>query len=195
MSRLGRYRLLGTTRDDAAASLRQGATLLAWAIRGGRNRTARGPGRSRRFSFPRHARRRLRFSFSGLKTGAARRAGERQPGAATGRISPARSRRGARRARDELERAVRATGYRTAVLGGAWRATARSRSSRPGALRLARVAVASPRLNADNGHDRARRWHRLGWRRSIGPSDARADLRFPAGAATIPNRNPRSQSR
>src|SRR2546422_3472393 len=64
----------------------------------------------------------------------------------------------------KLERAVRATGYRTAVLGGG---VACSRAlAALAAERLsgrARVAVASPRLNADNAAMIARAgWYRLG---------------------------------
>src|SRR3989449_10522421 len=64
----------------------------------------------------------------------------------------------------KLERAVRATGRPTAVLGGGVACsralTARAAERLTG---LARVAVASPRLNADNAAMIARAgWHRLG---------------------------------
>src|SRR5256714_14383231 len=86
----------------------------------------------------------------------------------------------------KLERAVRATGYRTAVLGGGVacsRALAELAAQRLAGL--ARVAVASPRLNTDNAAMIARAgWHHLslGERRDRAP-DARAALPFP-GLAT-----------
>ena len=82
----------------------------------------------------------------------------------------------------KLERAVRATGYSVAVLGGG---VACSRAlSGLAAQRLggrARVAVASPRLNADNAAMIARAgWHRLRLgERSDWTLDARADLPLP----------------
>src|SRR5438128_12686726 len=82
----------------------------------------------------------------------------------------------------KLERAVRATGYTTAVLGGGV-ACSRTLAARA-AERLAgvaRVAVASPRLNADNAAMIARAgWHRLRLgERSDWTLDARADLPLP----------------
>jgi len=82
----------------------------------------------------------------------------------------------------KLERAVRATGYSTAVLGGGV-ACSKALSARA-AERLkgsARVAVASPRLNADNAAMIARAgWHRLRLgERSDWTLDARADLPLP----------------
>jgi tRNA A37 threonylcarbamoyltransferase TsaD len=82
----------------------------------------------------------------------------------------------------KLERAIRATGYRTAVLGGG---VACSRTlAALAAQRLAGVArlgVASPRLNADNAGMIARAgWYRLGLgERSEWTLDARADLPLP----------------
>jgi N6-L-threonylcarbamoyladenine synthase len=82
----------------------------------------------------------------------------------------------------KLDRAVKATGYRTAVLGGG---VACSRALvEQAAQRLAghaRVAVASPRLNADNAGMIARAgWHRLAQgERSDWTLDARADLPLP----------------
>jgi N6-L-threonylcarbamoyladenine synthase len=82
----------------------------------------------------------------------------------------------------KLERAVRATGYATAVLGGG---VACSRTLASLAARrlggIARIAVASPRLNADNAAMIARAgWYRLGLgERSDWTLDARADLPLP----------------
>src|SRR5207247_6507093 len=92
----------------------------------------------------------------------------------------------------KLERAVRATGYRTAVLGGG---VACSRAlSAAAAERLAgvaRVAVASPRLNTDNAAMIARAgWYRLGiGERSDWTLDARADLPLP-GLSPVPPLRP-----
>jgi N6-L-threonylcarbamoyladenine synthase len=82
----------------------------------------------------------------------------------------------------KLERAVAATGYKTAVLGGgvacskalAARAAERLRGK-------ARVSVASPRLNTDNAGMIARAgWWRLErGERSDWTLDARADLPIP----------------
>src|SRR5205823_12208668 len=82
----------------------------------------------------------------------------------------------------KLERAVRATGYRTAVLGGG---VACNRTLVELAAQrltgLARIAVARPRLHADNAAMIARAgWHRLALGpRSEGPPDDRADLPLP----------------
>src|SRR6266705_2248062 len=151
----GRYRLLGQTRDDAA-----------------------------RFTFPRPMRDDgFEFSFSGLKTAvlhAVRASGDLE------RDRPHLARAFQDAVLDvlvtKLERAVRATGYRTAVLGGG---VACSRAlAALAAERLsgrARVAVASPRLNADNAAMIARAgWYRLGLgERSDWTLDARADLPLP----------------
>ena len=82
----------------------------------------------------------------------------------------------------KLDRAVRATGYKTAVLGGGV-ACSKALSSLA-AQRLsgkARVAVASPRLNADNAAMIARAgWYHLQLgERSDWTLDARADLPLP----------------
>ncbi len=99
----------------------------------------------------------------------------------------------------KLERAVRASGYRTAVLGGG---VACSRALAELAARrlagLARVAVASPRLNADNAAMIARAgWYHLDrGETSDWTLDARADLPLPGlETAQVPHsaiRNPQS---
>ena len=90
----------------------------------------------------------------------------------------------------KLERAVRATGYPTAVLGGgvACNRTLAARAAERLAG-VARMAVASPRLNADNAAMIARAgWYRLGLgERSDWTLDARADLPLPGLEAPTPH--------
>ena len=186
----GRYRLLGETRDDAAGeAFDKVATLLGLEYPGGPaiERLAR-EGEPGRFTFPRPmigdaGGGGFDFSFSGLKTAVLHAV----------RASDDLDRDRAHLARGfqdavldvlvtKLERAVRATGYSVAVLGGG---VACSRAlSGLAAQRLggrARVAVASPRLNADNAAMIARAgWHRLRLgERSDWTLDARADLPLP----------------
>ena len=182
----GRYRLLGQTRDDAAGeAFDKVASLLGLGYPGGPaiERLAK-EGDPSRFTFPRpmiHDG--FEFSFSGLKTAVLHAV----------RASNDLERDRAHLARGfqdavldvlvtKLERAVRATGYPTAVLGGGV-ACSRALAARAAEQleNLARVAVASPRLNADNAAMIARAgWHRL----SLGEQsdwtlDARADLPLP----------------
>ena len=182
----GRYRLLGATRDDAAGeAFDKVATLLGLGYPGGPaiERLA-AEGDPTRFTFPRPMREEgYEFSFSGLKTAVLY--------AVRGSTDLEKDRPHLARAFQDavldvlvtkLERAVRATGYRTAVLGGG---VACSRALTELAARrlagVARVAVASPRLNTDNAAMIARAgWHRL----SLGESsdwtlDAQADLPLP----------------
>jgi len=182
----GRYRLLGATRDDAAGeAFDKVATLLGLGYPGGpaieRLATQGEPGR---FSFPRPMLDDgLEFSFSGLKTAVLH--------AVRASMDLDRDRPHLARAFQDavldvlvtkLERAVRLTGYHTAVLGGG---VACSRTlAGLAAARLAsaaRIAVASPRLNADNAGMIARAgWYRLGLgERSDWTLDARADLPLP----------------
>src|SRR2546422_820485 len=164
----GRYRLLGQTRDDAAGeAFDKVATLLGLEYPGGPAIERLAPhGDPARFTFPRPMRDDgFEFSFSGLKTAvlhAVRASGDLE------RDRPHLARAFQDAVLDvlvtKLERAVRATGYRTAVLGGG---VACSRAlAALAAERLsgrARVAVASPRLNADNAAMIARAgWYRLG---------------------------------
>jgi len=188
----GRYRLLGQTRDDAAGeAFDKVATLLELGYPGGPaiEGLAR-EGDPTRFSFPRPLRDDgFEFSFSGLKTAVLR--------AVRASTDLARDRPHLARAFQDavldvlvtkLERAIRATGYRVAVLGGgvacnrafAELAAARLRS-------LARVAVASPRLNADNAAMIARAgWWRLArGERSDWTLDAQADLPLPGLETSI----------
>jgi N6-L-threonylcarbamoyladenine synthase len=182
----GRYRLLGQTRDDAAGeAFDKVATLLGLGYPGGPaiERLAR-EGDSARFTFPRPMiGEGFEFSFSGLKT-AVLHAVRASDDLERDRASLARAFQDA--VLDvlitKLDRAVRATGYPTAVLGGG---VACSKAlSTLAAQRLsgrARVAVASPRLNADNAAMIARAgWHRLQLgERSDWTLDARADLPLP----------------
>ena len=202
----GRYRLLGQTRDDAAGeAFDKVASLLGLGYPGGpaieRLATSGDP---TRFTFPRPMLGEaggFEFSFSGLKTAvlhAVRASDDLE------RDRPHLARAFQDAVLDvlvtKLERAVRATGYRTAVLGGGVACNralvARAAERLAGA---ARVAVASPRLNADNAAMIARAgWYRLGLgERSDWTLDARADLPLPGLElpAPIPQsaiRNPQS---
>ncbi len=182
----GRYRLLGQTRDDAAGeAFDKVASLLGLGYPGGPaiERLAR-EGDPTRFDFPRPMiADGLEFSFSGLKTAvlhAVRASDDLE------RDRPHLARGFQDAVIDvlvtKLARAVRATGYRTAVLGGG---VACSRALTAAAAErlagVARVAVASPRLNTDNAAMIARAgWYRLGiGERSDWTLDARADLPLP----------------
>ncbi len=195
----GRYRLLGATRDDAAGeAFDKVATLLGLGYPGGAAiEQLAATGDPARFTFPRPMLDEgLEFSFSGLKTavlhavrGSSDLEGDRPHLA-----------RGFQDAVldvlvTKLQRAVEATGHRTAVLGGG---VACNRAlGQLAARRLegrARVVVASPRLNADNAAMIARAgWYRLGQgERSDWTLDARADLPLPgleaAPAPTLTSR-------
>ncbi len=184
----GRYRLLGETRDDAAGeAFDKVATLLGLGYPGGPpiERLAK-EGDPSRFQFPRPMLNEaggFEFSFSGLKTAVlhAVRASDDLD-----RDRPHIARGFQDAVLDvlvtKLARAMDTTGYSTAVLGGGV-ACSRALSARA-AERLAgkgRVAVASPRLNADNAAMIARAgWHRLRLgERSDWTLDARADLPLP----------------
>ncbi len=163
----GRYRLLGATRDDAAGeAFDKVATLLGLGYPGGAAiEQLAATGDPARFTFPRPMLDEgLEFSFSGLKTAVLH--------AVRGASDLERERPHLARAFQDavldvlvtkLQRALEATGYRTAVLGGG---VACNRAlAQLAARRLAgraRVAVASPRLNADNAAMIARAgWYRL----------------------------------
>jgi N6-L-threonylcarbamoyladenine synthase len=182
----GRYRLLGETRDDAAGeAFDKVATLLGLGYPGGPaiERLAQ-EGDPGKFHFPRPMLNEgFEFSFSGLKTAVlhAVRASENLD------RDRAHIARGFQDAVldvlvTKLARAIDATGYKTAVLGGGVACSRALSGLAAQRLRgLARVAVASPRLNADNAAMIARAgWHRLRLgERSDWTLDARADLPLP----------------
>ena len=182
----GHYRLLGETRDDAAGeAFDKVSTLLGLGYPGGPaiERLAK-EGDPDRFAFPRPMLAEgFEFSFSGLKT-AVLHAVRASDDLERDRPHIARGFQDAvlEVLVTKLVRAIDATGYSTAVLGGG---VACSRAlSALAVQRLsgrARVAVASPRLNADNAAMIARAgWHRLRLgERSDWTLDARADLPLP----------------
>jgi len=195
----GRYRLLGATRDDAAGeAFDKVAAMLELGYPGGPaiERLAL-QGDPTRFVFPRPMRDDgFEFSFSGLKT-AVRLAVRASADLARDRADLARGFQDA--VLDvlvtKLARAVAATGYPTAVLGGG---VACSRALAAHAVQrlagTARVAVASPRLNADNAAMIARAgWWRLArGERSDWTLDARADLPIPGLESSSPVPRPSS---
>ncbi len=150
----GRYRLLGQTRDDAAGeAFDKVASMLGLGFPGGPaiERLA-AQGRDR-FDFPRPMLGDgFDFSFSGLKT-AVLYAVRASPDLAADRADLATSFQAA--VIDvlvgKLERAVQSTGYPVAVIGGGV-ACNRALAERAAQVLAGRasVAVASPRLNADN---------------------------------------------
>ncbi len=182
----GRYRLLGQTRDDAAGeAFDKVATLLGLGYPGGPAiECLATQGDPDRFSFPRPLLDEgFEFSFSGLKTAvlrAVRASGDLE------RDRPHLARAFQDAVLDvlvtKLERAVRATGCGTAVLGGGVACSRTLTALAAERLRgAARVAVASPRLNADNAAMIARAgWYRLSLgERSNWTLDAQADLPLP----------------
>jgi N6-L-threonylcarbamoyladenine synthase len=179
----GHYRLMGATRDDAAGeAFDKVATLLGLGYPGGAaiERLA-ATGNPDRFSFPRPMiDQGFEFSFSGLKTALLH--------AVRGSQDLERDRADLARGFQDavldvlvakLDRAVRQTGHRTAVLGGGV-ACSRALAARAAQALAphARIAVASPRLNTDNAAMIARAgWWRLArGERSDWMLDARANL-------------------
>jgi N6-L-threonylcarbamoyladenine synthase len=183
----GRYRLLGETRDDAAGeAFDKVATLLGLGYPGGPAiEKLAGHGDPTRFTFPRPMLAEgFEFSFSGLKTAV---------------LHAVRDSKNLERDRPDiargfqdavldvlvtkLARAIQVTGYTTAVLGGgvACSRALATRAAQTLKTAGARVAVASPRLNADNAAMIARAgWYHLQLgERSDWTLDARADLPLP----------------
>jgi len=151
----GRYRLLGETQDDAAGeAFDKVGTLLGLPYPAGAlvERLAR-EGRPRRFTFPRPMLRDgYAFSFSGLKT-AVLRAVRASPDLAADKADLAREFQDAaiEVLVEKTARAVEELGRETAVIGGGVacnRALADALAARLAGV--ARVVVASPRLNTDN---------------------------------------------
>ncbi|HWH03219.1 MAG TPA: tRNA (adenosine(37)-N6)-threonylcarbamoyltransferase complex transferase subunit TsaD [Gemmatimonadales bacterium] len=193
----GRYRLMGATRDDAAGeAFDKVAILMGLGYPGGPviERLAT-EGDPTRFKFPRPMKDDgFEFSFSGLKT-AVLHAVKASDDLERDRPHLARGFQDA--VLDvlvtKLDRAVAATGYRTAVLGGGVACSkalaARAAEQLKG---KARVSVASPRLNTDNAGMIARAgwWHLERGERSDFTLDARADLPIPGlelSQSPIPN--------
>jgi N6-L-threonylcarbamoyladenine synthase len=197
----GQYRLLGSTRDDAAGeAFDKVGTLLGLGYPGGPEieRLAR-TGQPGRFRFPRpmlntigeEGPEQYSFSFSGLKTAVLR--------AVRQSASPEQDRpdlaRGFQDAVIEVlvekaATAVESTGYPTLVLGGG---VACNRALQEAAERRlagsARVAVASNRLNTDNAAMiGAAALFRLTQGERSGPElEPHADLPFPGLSATTPS--------
>ena len=150
----GRYRLLGETRDDAAGeAFDKVAKLLGLGYPGGPAIEAIAATGVDRFAFPRPLRRDgLDFSFSGLKTAVLYKARESDD-VERDRADIAASFQEAvfDVLTAKVTRALDATGYGTVVLGGGV-ACSRTLASRMAAAvkGRGRVAVAQPRLNADN---------------------------------------------
>jgi N6-L-threonylcarbamoyladenine synthase len=196
VSAWGRYRLLGETRDDAAGeAFDKVATLLGLGYPGGPAIERLAPeGDPGRFVFPRPMRDEgLEFSFSGLKT-AVLHAVRASDDLARDRADLARGFQDA--ALDvlvtKLERAARAAGRRVAVLAGGVACSKTLAALAAERLRgVARIAVASPRLNADNAAMIARAgWWRLArGERSDWTLDARADLPLPGLEHPVPTRH------
>ena len=163
----GRYAVLGETRDDAAGeAFDKVATLLGLEFPGGPHIERLAKEGNDRFGFPRPMQHDgFDFSFSGLKTAVLH----------TVRESPPRSERDTADLAASFQAAVidvlvhktvaamEATGRSTVVAGGGVACNTALRQAMVAALRgRARLAVAQPRLNADNAAMIARAgWFRL----------------------------------
>jgi N6-L-threonylcarbamoyladenine synthase len=179
----GRYRLLGQTRDDAAGeAFDKVAKLLELGYPGGPVIEELAKTGTDRFDFPRPLKNDgLDFSFSGLKTAVLYKTRE-QTDLESVRPDIAASFQTAvfdvlaNKASLALDR----TGYRTVLLGGGVACSRTLAARMAGALKgRARVAVAQPRLNADNAAMIARAgWFHLRNGRESG-FDLDADPRMP----------------
>jgi N6-L-threonylcarbamoyladenine synthase len=195
----GQYRVLGETRDDAAGeAFDKVAKLLGLGYPGGpdiERWAARG---QERFDLPRPMLGEgFDFSFSGLKTAvlyAIRRHGDLDDPA---RADLAASFQNAAFdvLTDKVVRALRHTGYTTALLGGGVACSRTLVRRMAGALEAkTRLAVASPRLNADNAAMIARAgwFHLAHGARSDGYLDADPAMPWPGLEYTptfAPSRN------
>ena len=163
----GRYRLLGATRDDAAGeAFDKVARLLHLPYPGGPAIEKLAANGRDRFAFPRPMiRDGLDFSFSGLKTAVLH--------AVRATDHPADDRPDLAASFQEAvfdvlaakaERALKQTGYRTLVVGGGVACSQTLARRLRNQLPRTRVAIAPPRLNADNAAMIARagwfRFHR-----------------------------------
>jgi N6-L-threonylcarbamoyladenine synthase len=198
----GEYRLLGQTLDDAAGeAFDKVANLLGLGYPGGAaiERLAR-EGRSGQLRFPapmlqeleRDGANQYAFSFSGLKTAVLRVVrGDASPRSTGSSFSPADIARGFQDAAIQVlmaktAHAVEASGYDVAVVGGGVacnRALIAALENRLAGL--ARVSVASPRLNTDNAAmiAAAGAWRLLRGERSGWDLEPRDDLPLPGLSA------------
>ena len=200
----GEYRLLGQTLDDAAGeAFDKVSTLLGLGYPGGPaiERVAR-EGDPQRYRFPRPMLQELErdgpgryaFSFSGLKTAVLRAARSATPD----EMPVADLARGFQDAAIEVlaaktARAVEDVGYGTVMIGGGVACNhALAAAVRERVAGLARLSVASPRLNTDNaamiaaaGAWRLARGERSGW--DLEPRD---DLPLPGLTLSSPARGP-----
>ncbi len=190
---LGRYRLLGTTLDDAAGeAFDKTASLLGLSYPGGPAlaRLAAG-GRPGRFGLPRPllARPGCDFSFSGLKTAVLYAVRGLDPGDRQARADLARDFEDAvvEVLAEKSRRALAAGGLDTLIVAGGVAANARLRGALGAMTRLcgARVVFPPPALCTDNGAMIAH----AGWRRLVGgehPRPGRVRARWPLETLSPP---------
>jgi N6-L-threonylcarbamoyladenine synthase len=180
---LGRYRLLGTTLDDAAGeAFDKAASLLGLGYPGGPElaRLA-AQGHPGRFTLPRPLLDRpgCDFSFSGLKTAVLYAARELAPDAAAARADLARAFEDAAVAVlvEKSRRALEASGLATLIVAGGVAANAclREALGEMAAKRGTRVVFPAPALCTDNGAMIAHAgWRRLAAGERARPSKVRA---------------------
>jgi N6-L-threonylcarbamoyladenine synthase len=150
----GRYRLLGQTRDDAAGeAFDKVASMLGLGFPGGPAIERLAQGGRDRYGFPRPMiNDGFDFSFSGLKTAVLRAVrGSSNPEGDTADLAASFQTAVLDVLARKVSAAIDLTGYRTALLGGGVACNRALAQRVAGELTgRARVAVASPRLNADN---------------------------------------------